>query len=313
MRIFFTTDIHGSDRCWRKFVNAGAFYDADVLVLGGDIAGKAVLLIERDREDGAWRASRGGRDFVARDEDELSALQEHTRSAGFYPYVADADAAEQFRSSQAVRDEVFERLVQESVDRWIAFAEERLAGSGRRVIVTSGNDDPFFLDRAFDGSSLIEQAEGQVVDLGDGHEMVNLGWANPTPWHTHREASEEELAAMIAEQADRLKAPERAVFNIHPPPYNSGLDTAPKLDETLRPVEGGATSSAVGSTAVREAIERYRPLLGLHGHIHEARGVAKVGRTICLNPGSVYGQGQLAGALVELRKGKLKGYQLLEG
>jgi Icc-related predicted phosphoesterase len=309
-RIFFTTDIHGSDVCWRKFVNAGSFYDADVLVLGGDIAGKGTLLIEE--RDGGWQASRGGRDFRADTREELDELLARTRDAGFYPYVAAPEDAERFRASAAERDAVFERLVRETMARWVALADERLSGTGRTVVVTSGNDDPFFLDSAFTGSAVVDQAEGRVVDL-DGHEMVNLGWTNPTPWHTHREASEDDLLEMIAEQADGVRDPEKAIFNLHAPPYNSGLDIASELDAELRPKEGGAAKVPVGSRAVRAAIERYQPLLGLHGHIHESRGAGKIGRTLCLNPGSVYGEGVLTAALVELRKGKVKGYQLIEG
>jgi len=309
-RIFFTTDIHGSDVCWRKFVNAGKFYDADVLVLGGDIAGKGTLLIEE--RDGGWQASRGGRDFRADTREELEDLLKRTRDAGFYPYVAAPEDAERFRGSPQERDAVFERLVRETMARWVALADERLSGTGRTVVVTSGNDDPFFLDSAFTGSAVVEQAEGRVVDL-DGHEMVNLGWTNPTPWHTHREVPEDELLKMIAEQADGVRDPQKAIFNLHAPPYNSGLDIAADLDAELRPKEGGAAKVPVGSQAVRAAIERYQPLLGLHGHIHESRGASRIGRTLCLNPGSVYGEGVLTAALVELRRGKVKGYQLIEG
>ena len=43
MRVFFATDIHGSDVCWRKFLNSGKHYDADAIVLGGDMTGKALI------------------------------------------------------------------------------------------------------------------------------------------------------------------------------------------------------------------------------------------------------------------------------
>jgi Icc-related predicted phosphoesterase len=310
-RIFFATDIHGSDQCWRKFVNAGVFYDAKVLVMGGDIIGKAVLLVERG-SDGLWRTRRGGRDFTAADS-EVDRLCLDVRKAGFYPYLADTQDTEAFRSSEQFREEVFERLVRQSLAGWLEFAESRIKGTGRRLIVTSGNDDPFFIDDILKSSSVVEMAEGELVQLDDGHEMINLGWTNPTPWNTHRECAESDLAARIDEQADRLHDPERAIFNFHAPPYNSGLDTAPKLDENLRPVEGGATKVPVGSTAVRAAIDRYRPMLGLHGHVHEGRGATEIGRTLCLNPGSVYSQGLLAGSLVNIRNGAVKGYQLVEG
>jgi Icc-related predicted phosphoesterase len=311
LKIFFSTDIHGSDQCWRKFVNAGAFYDATVLIMGGDIIGKAVLLVERG-QDGVWRTRRGGRDFAAA-ESEVERLCQDVRKAGFYPYMASAEQAEEFRSSEEIREEVFEGLVRESLANWLEFAEPRVKGTGRRIVVTSGNDDPFFIDEVLKASSVVEMAEGEVVELDDGHQMINVGWTNPTPWRTHRECSEEELAAKIDEQMIRLRDPQRSIFNLHAPPYKSGLDSAPKLDDTLRPVEGGATKVPVGSRAVRAAIERHRPMLGLHGHVHESRGSTEIGRTLCLNPGSVYSQGLLAGCLVTLNNGAVKGYQLMEG
>jgi Icc-related predicted phosphoesterase len=70
----------------------------------------------------------------------------------------------------------------------------------------------------------------------------------------------------------------------------------------------------VGSTAVREAIERQRPLLGLHGHVHESAGVEKIGRTVCINPGSDYGDGILRGAIVELDRDRgVRNWQLTQG
>jgi Icc-related predicted phosphoesterase len=312
MRVFFTTDIHGSEVCWRKFVNAGRFYEADVLVLGGDVVGKAVLLVERG-EDGVWRAQRGGRAYAARSEAELARMTQEARDAGHYVHVVGPDGAAAFRASEAERERVFEALARASIREWIAFAEQRIDGAGPRVLVTAGNDDPFFLDDAFAGSDVVEYAEEVVAELGDGHEMVSLGWANPTPWHTHRECPEPDLEARIDAQAGRLRDPERAIFNLHVPPYASGLDEAPLLDDDLRPRDGGSTKGPVGSHAVRAAIERYRPMLGLHGHIHEARGATKLGRTVCLNPGSVYGQGLLAGAVAVIKRGKVRGYQLVEG
>jgi Icc-related predicted phosphoesterase len=76
---------------------------------------------------------------------------------------------------------------------------------------------------------------------------------------------------------------------------------------------GGIEPAAVGSTAVREAIERHQPVLSLHGHVHESRGTAKIGRTLAINPGSEYNQGLLRGAIVQLNKGKVKMHQLTAG
>ena len=106
------------------------------------------------------------------------------------------------------------------------------------------------------------------------------------------------------------------MFNLHVPPIRTPLDMAPVVDENLHPViQGGSVlMGPAGSQAVRNVIENYQPLLALHGHIHESRGLAKLGKTVCVNPGSAYGEGVLHGALFELdrRKG-LKRYQLTSG
>jgi Icc-related predicted phosphoesterase len=107
--------------------------------------------------------------------------------------------------------------------------------------------------------------------------------------------------------------PERTILNLHCPPFGSGLDDAPGLDDNLKPKHGGHAPEPVGSTAVREAIEETRPVLSLHGHIHEARGHTRIGPTLCINPGSAYEQGDLMGALIELNGKKVKNFVLTSG
>ena len=106
------------------------------------------------------------------------------------------------------------------------------------------------------------------------------------------------------------------MFNLHVPPKDSGLDTAVLLDEELRPLirSGSPVFAGVGSTAVRKSLERHQPMLGLHGHIHESRGDARVGRTLSLNPGSEYSEGVLRGVIVTLSAKKgVMGFQLVSG
>ncbi len=64
---------------------------------------------------------------------------------------------------------------------------------------------------------------------------------------------------------------------------------------------------------MRAAIEKYKPLLGLHGHVHESKGFVNIGSTLCINPGSEYGEGILRGVIVELGDGKVKNYLLTQG
>ena len=108
------------------------------------------------------------------------------------------------------------------------------------------------------------------------------------------------------------------IFNMHVPPVDSTLDTCPRLDTSTDPptmiTSGGEpVMFGAGSQAVRAAIEKYQPLLSLHGHIHESRGVIQIRRTTAINPGSEYGEGILRGTIVNLQDGKVKSTQMTSG
>jgi uncharacterized protein len=184
-----------------------------------------------------------------------------------------------------------------------------------RCFIDAGNDDEPEIVATLQQASYVEMPEGRVVTIDDEHEMLSSGFASITPWHAPRDVPEEDLADFIESMAGQLQAPERAVFNIHVPPYASGLDIAPFLTDDLKPivVAGEISTGPVGSKAVRAAIERYQPLVSLHGHIHESRAVNKIGRTTSINPGSEYGDSNLRGALVNLKGNKLLSYQLVNG
>ena len=153
-----------------------------------------------------------------------------------------------------------------------------------------GNDDPVSLRPLLDAAPWGTHAEGRVVMLDDRHEMISWGYSNITPWHSHREQTEEQLAATLRELATGLRDPERAIVNVHVPPFGTQLDDAPVLDADLRVVQvmGQVKFAPVGSTAVRDFVLETQPLLGLHGHIHESAGIRRLGRTIAINPGSDY-------------------------
>jgi hypothetical protein len=201
-----------------------------------------------------------------------------------------------------------------SLDRWLDMADGKLKGGEIPCLLNGGNDDIWEIDDVIDASPYVTFGEGRLIDLGGFH-LVSMGWTNPTPWDTFREAPEEELAAKIEAVANLVPDMGRAIFNFHAPPYGSGLDDAPALDANLRPMHGGAVMKPVGSTAVSDAIVRHQPMLSVHGHIHESRGIKKMGRTLAINPGSVYGDGVLQGALLELdpKKGKVSKYLLVNG
>jgi Icc-related predicted phosphoesterase len=313
--IFFATDIHGSERCFMKFINAAKFYKADVLILGGDITGKAMVPIVRQAGGMSYRATFLGTTTTFESEETTSAFERQVRHAGAYPFRTTPEEVAAMEADRSLVDQLFTRLMVESVQRWCDIAEERLLGTGVRCFIDAGNDDENEIVEVLKQASYVEMPEGHVVMIDDEHEMVSSGFANTTPWHAPRDIPDEEVGSFIEAMAAKLRAPERAVFNVHVPPYATGLDIAPLLDDTLKPlvVAGEVATGPVGSKAVRAAIEQYQPLVSLHGHVHESRGVARIGRTTCINPGSEYGDGLLRAALVNLKGNKLMSYQLISG
>lgn len=314
MRLFFATDIHGSEVCWKKFLNAGKFYKADVLVLGGDMTGKALVPIVQ-LPDGRFKATLLQQEFILKDEDEVRDMERRVGSRGYYPFRTTPEQLAAFAANPALVDRFFHQQMLNVVEQWMKLADERLRGTGLRCFVCPGNDDEAEVDEVIrEAAELVQLAEGRIVELGDGFTMASTGWANITPWKTYREAAEPDLAGRIAAMIPSHLDMRRTVFNFHCPPYGSGLDDAAEIDENLNVKDAGRSLVPVGSTAVRDAILKYQPLLSLHGHIHEGKGTARLGKTLAINAGSLYEQGVLQGAVVDLdaRKG-IKSYTLTTG
>jgi uncharacterized protein len=313
-KIYFATDIHGSEVCLRKFLNAAKFYDCDTIIMGGDITGKMIVPIV-DRGQGIHTASLYGRTLEVTDEG-MAKLRKTISDAGYYAYETTPEEMEQLSADPEAVTELFAKLMHDTLGRWLDLAEERLAGSSVRCFFAPGNDDPAFVDDILRSSAFVINPEEALVDLGDGITMISVGYSNKTPWDSPRELPEEELAAYIGQQAEALGNTDRVIFNFHVPPRDTPIDQAALLDPEFRPIMKGGMPviSGVGSTAVRDALEKYQPMLSLHGHIHESRGEARIGRTLAINPGSEYSEGVLRGAIITLsgKKG-VRGYQLVAG
>jgi Icc-related predicted phosphoesterase len=312
VRIFFATDIHGSEVCWRKFLNAGKFHKADVLIMGGDMTGKAMVPIVG--RDGSWELTLQEQKYVLASDEELTAMEKRIRDRGYYPVRTTPDELESWAADGAVVDARFKAEMLRSVEAWMALADERLADTGIRCVVSPANDDMFEIDPIIDRAQHVQLGEGNTIGF-DGFTLVSTGWANPTPWKTFRELPEDELRARIDGLVATVPDRTRAIFNFHAPPFGSNLDSAPKLDADMKYVAGGQALVPVGSKAVRESILDYEPALSLHGHIHEGKGAVKLGRTLAVNPGSSYEDGVLQAAIVDLdaRKGEVKRYLLING
>jgi Icc-related predicted phosphoesterase len=316
--IFFCSDVHGSTICFKKFVNAAEYYrqrghPVHCLVLGGDLTGK--LIVPVIRQDGRYRSYLLGRDVELSTDAELRNFVRQCETLGVYPKVFTAEDYDAFRTDPALQERIFARLMVQRLEEWLAFASERLRGQDVTCYILPGNDDIPEVDEVLAQALGIVNPDRAVVRLNDTHEMLSLGLSNLTPFDCPRDVPEAELARLLDELASQVERMETCVFTVHVPPYNSGLDLAPALDDQLRPQIGpqGVQMVPVGSTAVREAILRYQPLLGLHGHIHESKGVARLGRTLCLNAGSEYSEGILRGVLLTLRDGRVASHVLVSG
>jgi Icc-related predicted phosphoesterase len=308
--VFFATDLHGSEMCWRKFLNAAKFYEADVLICGGDMTGKAMIPIVE--ENGHYTVTIASERQVV-ESAQLGDIETQIRRRGYYPLHVTPERLQVLDQDAGERKVTFQQVMLDGVRRWMDMASEKLRGSGVRIFVCPGNDDEMEVDDVVRESDMVELGEGRILDI-DGFKMISTGWSNHTPWNTHREEAEEKLGERIEAMAKQIDDPSRSIFNLHCPPYRSGLDEAPAIDSDLKLMHGGRALRPVGSTAVRQAIDKHQPLLSLHGHIHESKGAVKLGKTLSINPGSSYEEGILMAAVINLdvKKG-IKSYQLVNG
>jgi len=310
------SDFHAAEKAWRKFLNAVKLnvYKADVALVAGDLTGKAIVPIVR--RDGRYEAELFGVRRAARGDEELVQLERDVADVGYYSFVASGEDAERLAGDAAARDELLHRLMNERVEAWMRLATERLAESDVPLYVIPGNDDDFGIDPILDNAEFRPvNVDGKVIDIPGGLQLLSYGWSNETPWNTPREVTEEELYRRLDDLAQQVRDPRRAVFMIHVPPHDSGLDTAPILDANLRPTvsAGDVLRGPVGSTAVRRLIEERQPLLAVHGHIHESAGERKLGATLCINPGSEANHGILRGYLVDIGERGIELVQRVEG
>ncbi len=315
-RIYIASDLHAAEKAWRKFLNAikGNVYRADVALLAGDLTGKAIVPIVQ--RGGAHEASVLGVQRRAKNDQQLAELRRDIADLGYYSFITTDEEAAGLATDEAARDVLLGRLMTERVREWLALATERLAESNVPLYLIPGNDDEFAIDDTLNSPDYRPiNGDGRVLDIPGDLQLLSSGWSNNTPWATPREETEEQLFERLDALAQQVRDPRRAIFMIHVPPHDSGLDEAPLLDENLRPTisAGDVLRGPVGSTAVRRIIEKYQPVLSVHGHIHESGGERRIGDTVAINPGSEANHGILRGYLVDIGKKGVELTQRVEG
>lgn len=314
VKMFFASDLHGSTVCFKKFINSAQFYGANVLVLGGDLTGKAVIPIA-EQTDGTFLSFLHGETHVLKNKEEVDAFSKRNTNMGFYPTVMPESEFQRISGDQEAQDSLFKALVLERIREWAAFAADKLKGTDVPLVAIPGNDDFHEIDEILTQAPHFDFHEMQVCDFKGGYQMLYCGGSTPTPWDTEREYSEDQYVKRFSELLPQVRDMSRCIFNVHVPPYGTTLDACPKLDDNMQVVYemGMPAQLHAGCQTLVDVIKEHQPLLGLHGHIHEGRAKINIGKTICINPGSVYPEGILQGAVITLRDGDVKSVNLTQG
>ena len=301
MRLLVASDLHASEVSWRKLLNAVrlGIWKADAVLLAGDLSGKA--LVPLVRSNGSWHGTHGGREWVARNEDELREVERALADKGLYAVAMTEEELAELDDPH-VLEERFLDAIKGRLEAWMELAAERLHESGTPLYLIPGNDDPYEIDPVLERANGVINADNRVVRLPDGRELIGFATANPTPWLTPRELEEEELEERLRALVESAEAPGSAVLMTHVPPHGSAIDTVALLDDQLRPVMSGGkvVEGPCGSTAVRHVIEQFQPVLAVHGHVHESPGQMRVGSTLCVNAGSEAAVGILRACLIDI-------------
>ena len=313
-RLLFASDVHGSDPVWKKFIRGTKFYKADVLIFGGDLTGKNVITV-KENTNGTYSSEFQKQNHLLKNKEDLARFDEIVRRTGCYTYVGSEAEIEELAANKKKADQIFHQLILQRVKEWVDYAEQNATTP---IYVNTGNDDELEVDDVLSTGTKVVLPEDKVVMIGSKHEMISAGFSNLTPWHCPRDLEEEEIAKRLEKKIGQLKDPTNAIFNFHCPPVDSGLDTCPKLDTSVFPPKpivdaGGIVLFGAGSSSVRAAIEKHQPMVGLHGHIHESRNIARIGRTFCVNPGSEYAEGILRAVLINIGDSGFKSYQFVGG
>jgi Icc-related predicted phosphoesterase len=312
IRILFGTDFHGSDIVFRKFIAAGLQYKASVLIVGGDVTGKAMVPVTH-QGGGRYVGYVFGREEVANSLEEVDRVKKSISSVGFYPIVVEKDEAAELESDPIKMGQRFEHEMIQRVREWMDLAEEKLKSQNITLYFMAGNDDLYAIDDTIAEYPYVLNPDMKRLEMEGGYDIVGCSNANMTPWKCARDLEEDQLEKKMETLESLVMNPEMTIAVLHVPPYGSGLDTCPELDKDLKIIAQGGqvVMMSAGSTAVKAFIEKVQPMLSLHGHIHESPGHVRIGRTLAINAGSEYAEAILKAAIINLEGNKVKGHLLI--
>ncbi len=300
MRILFVSDLHSSLNVWEQALKNANSNNADILILSGDHTGKYLIPIIETKN--GWRANFGDNSYIFNNQDEVESFKEKKSRIGVYSRQLSAEEIKRMQEDENYFSKVFDQVIIEKLKEFLDLINNSEYCEKLNVLVSPGNDDPFFIDEILTKNENVNffiGIENTIKILN--YTFVNFEYTQPTPWETPRELSEKEITKRVEKllQGHDLK---NLIFNFHCPPYNTLIDKAPKLDKNLKPVvqAGQIEYDRIGSKSIKKLIEKYQPICSFHGHVHESPGVAKIGNTLCFNPGSEYDQGIFRGYIAEI-------------
>lgn len=313
-RIFFSVDSHGSTTVWRKWIKATDTYKIDLMMLCGNLTGK--MLVPLVKQEDGYFTDYFGTNKVLKGEEEIKNMERILEGSGVYSFRTTWDQVKELQNDPKKVEQMTNDAIRRRMGKWLDLLAASVDTHKIKALVMPGNDDVYEVDeviRSYEDRGIIYPLD-KAVEV-DGFEVVSYDHVNPTPWDTPREASEGDIMKAVEKQISKLSDTRKSIFNFHCPPYDTQLDLAPELDKKLKPVmrAGQPSMIHVGSKSIRECLLRHKPMLGLHGHIHESSGAVNLDGVPIFNPGSEYGEGVLRGFVIELSKEGVDKYWRVEG
>lgn len=322
IRIVLVSDLHGSEIAYSKLSNIPRIFKADIVILNGDLTGKALMPVIK-LKSGEYTANVFG-EVKKFGENKLNEILTDAKNAGYYPYIVTEEEYDELLHNEKKVREILIKLMIESFVNHMKKVEERFRQANVKLFYFPGNDDPNeFVDYIKNNlnNDVLIYGDEKIIEFNK-YLILGFGYSNPTPWHTNRELPEDEIKRRLEKLVSNVDPNRmtRLIAAIHVPPYGTNIDLAPQLTPDLRPVTAGGdvVMAHAGSTAVKEFLETYGPAIGLHGHIHESPGIdyvkCKCGRTVpVVNAGSEYMVGALKLAYLIIEDGKLKDKVFMRG
>ena len=184
-KILFATDLHGGDTYFLKVLSLANSSKVNIVMMCGDLTGKAIVPIVKLNDD-LFVTNFFNTDYRLKKE-ELPKMEKDIRQVGYYYYHCSRTEYEEFKSKPDRLTELFDKLMQQTIENWLIKIDEILP-KDVRVLMNPGNDDTFAIDEVLRKSNRVEYTLEKCVELDDKHSVVACDWVNPTPWDSPQSA-----------------------------------------------------------------------------------------------------------------------------